>query len=1079
MKRLQLTLLLFILAIGSSLVFGQQKQLVSGTIVYESDKTPVIGASIIVKGTQIGTVTDLDGNYSIAASNGATLIFSYVGLISQEITVDRSVINVSLREDAQVLDEMVVIGYGVQKRSDITGTISSVNMAQVTKMPVSSISQALQGAASGLQVNSNSGQPGSGVNIRIRGISSINGGSPMWVVDGVPSGADGINPNDIESIEILKDASTAAIYGVNAANGVILVTTKKGAEGKLNFNFNAFYGVQQVMKQMDMADGPSFGHYINEYELAYKTRTNRLTFPDPTVIDQLPTYDYLKNAFQQATTQNYNFSLSTGKANSNVYFAMNLSNQDGIINGSNYQKMNMLLNSEFKVRSWLTIGERAQFGTSGRKGFPEWKFQSEYESPLMAASIFLPFDEETVVDAVDGLTYFTGDRNGNASPSGKLKYLANDNSDNYGGSATTYIKIEPIKNLVFESRLTGNLNFDESFSFQEIYSIKNTTMKSDRTSLNRRYGKSMGWGLQNFVTYSTTIADMFNVSAVAGMESGWGTYSDMAGVRYDLFSSDPNNWYFNSSTDNVSAAQIVKGGGREGSSYAYFGRFQADYKSKYLMQLIARQDRSSKFGPDNRTGFFPSASVGWKFTEESFIKDLDFFSFGKIRYAYGSSGNNNLADYQYYGTASIHQSYSYSFDNSVNPAGGAAPTMLVNKAIHWEDIVTQNYGIDLGFFDNRLMLNFDYFTRENRGMLIRVDVPDIAGWYVKDANHEGGEATAFSNVGTMRNNGFEFTGSWKQVVNKDFSYGIDGNFTYVKNKAVSIGQTRYDGACRGISGNLTRTTNGGPIGEFYGFRTLGIFQESDGTFTEDPRTGKILWTMTNQPYTLDAVTGDKVYAQATAAPGDYIFEDTNKDGKITEDDKVDLGNPHPKYIAALTLNASYKWFDVSMLWTGQFGQKIFNAVNAYILSEGTGDITKNLPQTYLDGHWRNDVWNKGLDPLVDAPTYAARKESATWARYDRFNSNQNFNRMSDIYIEDGSYVRLQNIQLGFTVPQNFVKKLTLSDFRLYGSVTNLLTFTKYSGMDPVLNNGNVLVANVDKAGYPVSRVWTIGCSVKF
>jgi hypothetical protein len=357
-------------------------------------------------------------------------------------------------------------------------------------------------------------------------------------------------------------------------------------------------------------------------------------------------------------------------------------------------------------------------------------------------------------------------------------------------------------------------------------------------------------------------------------------------------------------------------------------------------------------------------------------------------------------------------------------------------------------------------------------------VPDVAGWYVSDPYHEGGEATAFSNVGTMKNSGFEVSASWKYRINPDFSYGIDGNFTYVTNKAVSIGETTYAGDCRGISGNLTRTENGGPIGEFYGFKTLGIFQESDGFFTENPKTGKITWTMTNQPSVTDE-SGNVTYAQPNAAPGDYKFWDANGDGKITEDDKVNLGNPHPKYVLALNLNASYKWFDVSMLWTGQLGQKIFNGVNAYLLSEGTGDITKNLPQAYIDGYWRNNVWLKAQDPEVDAPTYPARQEEATWARYDRFNSNENYNRMSDIYVEDGSYVKLQNIQLGATLPDRWVKPTTLENVRFYVSVNNLLTFTKYTGMDPQLNNQNVLASNIDKAGYPVSRTWTIGCSIKF
>jgi len=1074
-KKMITSFLLLFIFVG--LCFSQQNLQVQGVVKATGSNEALIGVSVRVKGTDTGTITDMEGKYAISAPRGSTLVFEYLGMVRQELAVNSSPINVVMQEDSQILDELIVIGYGVQKKSDITGAISSIKMDDITRMPVSTIDKALQGAAAGLQVVNDGGQPGATTTVRIRGISSVNNASPMWVIDGIPGNPNSVNANDIESIEVLKDASTAAIYGSSGANGVILITTKKGKAGTLIANFNAYYGIQNVIKELDMANGPQYGNYRNEIDIMTGVAQNELAYPDPSVINSLPTYNYQKEAFKRASTQNYEFSVSTGSDKGNVYFGAGYLNQDGIVKGSNYKKLNLLINSEYKLRDWFTVGERASFVRTIRDGFPDWKFQSEYESPLLAAAIFCPDQPDRRVND-KGEEVWIGDRNRNGSPAGRLYAAADERTDNYSGSATLFARIQPLKNLTFETSITGGLGFTELTSFQDTYYIENTNYRRDRNNLTRSSRKDTNWRWQNILSYNTQIADKFNVAAMLGMESGRAYWHDMRGMRNDLFSSDPNKWYFDGSTDMSSVSQIVYGGSERESFYSYFGRLSADYEGKYLAQFIFRRDASSKFGPQHRFGNFPSMSLGWKFSDESFMQNLNWLSFGKIRFGYGTSGNSSaLGNYEYYSAITMRNILNYDFTNQVKPSTGSAPSMLSNPRIRWEKIETTNYGIDLGFLNNKLNLTIDYFTRKNKDMLLEVPIPNLAGWWVFDTYWEGGPSTAKSNVGTLENKGIEITAGWKQQVNKDFSYSVDGNFTYIKNKAVNLnGSPLFAGENRGTPGYLTKTVEGSGLGEFYGFKTLGIFQESDGTY-ETNSDGKKVWTMTNQPYKTDA-NGNKVYAQPDAQPGDYKFWDANGDGVVDDDDKVSLGNPHPKYLFGFTFNASYKMLDFSMFWTGSLGNKIFNGVHANTMSEG-GNGSKNLPSTYVEGHWRDDVWGQNQNPATEAPLYPARKENAKWARYDNSNINQNFTRLSDIYIEDGSYVKLQNIQIGCTLPEKWIKPTTLNSVRFYIGVHNVLTFTKYKGLDPQLNSSNVLASNIDKAGYPVSRTWTFGCSINF
>jgi len=1032
---------------------------------------PLVGATVVVNATTVGTVSDINGNYTLEkVPSGEILVnTSFVGYFtkSTKIKVEAgkvATMNVTLEEDNQNLADVVVIGYGTQKKSDLTGAVSSVKTEELMKIPSGNLEGTLQGKVAGVSINQTTGAPGAGTTVRIRGISSFNGGQPLWVVDGIPSSPNAVSPTDIESIEILKDASTAAIYGSAGANGVVLITTKKGTKGKLDVNFNAYYGVQQVGRTMDMADAKEAGNYINEAELILGKRPSRMYFSDYHAIDTLTNYDHQSDLFRSAAIQNYGLSVAGGSDKSNYYFGLGYFNQDGIVYNTNFDRLNLKLNSEFKVRDWFSIGELVTFSTSENSGFAQWKLLSEYESPIMHAALFSPFQPTR-----DANGNYLSDRAGIYNPQATLDHVANENSINYSGSATVFAKITPMKGLTFETRYTSGIGFNEYRAFADVYQVPGSTQKNDKMSITRNYNKSIGWKLQNLLSYNTTIANKINLSAMVGQESGYGYNHGMSGVRYDMINSSPEMWYFDASTDNASLAQIVRGTADESAGYSYLGRLSVDYKGRYLAQFNFRQDASSVFGPENRTGSFPSFSAGWKFSEEEFMKNLTWLDFGKIRYGWGQAGNNAVPNYEFYSTVLVNEIFDYSFNNGDNILVGAAPGKLVNRAIHWETITTTNLGLDLSMFKNRLSLTADYFTRENEEMLMQVSVPNMAGWWVFDSYHEGGAANANSNVGKLRNSGVEVTAGWKESVGAKFSYDVDLNFTYIKNEAIDLkGDSILNGQCRGVSGYLTNTYTGSGVGSFFGREVEKIFQQTDGFYDEATKR----WTMTNQPFVTNETTGEKVYAQPNAQPGDYQWKDINGDGKIDNNDKTFIGNPHPKYLMGMNMNFSYGIFDLSMFWQSALDFQIFNGVNAYLLGTST-DGSKNLPATYVNDHYRDDVSAKDGTLLYPA------NYNAQWARYDPKNQNQNFDTFSSAYIEDGDYLRLKNLQIGVMLPERLTKATTLEDVRFYFGVKNLLTWTKYSGMDPELDAGNPLASGIDKAVYPSARTFTFGVNLKF
>lgn len=1063
-------LVLIMLLIFQLSVFSQGRQ-VTGVVTDESGET-LPGVNVVIKGTTVGTITDIDGKYSIS-TRGANdeLTFTFVGYLEKVVAVgDLAQINVTLKSNVMQLNEVVAIGYGVQKRSDLTGSVASVKADDLTKLPVTGIQSALQGKAAGVSVSQNTGAPGSDVTIRVRGISSINPNSnPLWIVDGVAASANSVNASDIESIEILKDASSAAIYGSNGANGVILITTKKGKPGKPSATLNYYHGLQSVPNRIEVANTEQFTNMYTEY-LSLKGKEGVIADKDLKTLNSTKggqSYDYQDMIFRTAKMDNLNFNVSGGNDYISAYFGLGYIKQEGILKSSDFERINLRLNSTYKVNDWFKVGENISLNQSKRFGWDEWEYNSEFASPITAAVTVHPY-----LPPYDSLGNWVPRTFGNTDDPMAAIDLMNKETRSYQFNGTVFAKIEPFKGFSFESRFSSNISFGDNYNFNPTYFFGSSLGQYNYISkISRGMNKDNGYTWQNIANYNTTLSNDIGIDVTVGHEVGAYQHLEMSGMRQYLLTEDPEMWYFNASTDDSTKTQIVTGTGSKSAGYSYFGRINLDYKGRYLFQANFRRDYSSKFGSNNRAGNFPGISLGWKFKEEEFLKDkLSFLSFGKLRYAYGVAGNSAIRDYAYYGTVGVLTSFQYSFNNS-DLSTGAGPDVLPNRSIHWEDIVTQNFGLDLGLFDNKLNLAVERFERHNIGMLIPVTLPGYAGWTVRDASQESAniDPRPIQNIGKISNTGWDISANFKNKIGK-LNYEISVAYSNVKNIASDLGSDsiRQGGTFLNMT-NICRTETGGPIGSFYGYKVERIFQQSDmGTLP----TGKL--GVTNQPTSIND-KGEITYAQPYALAGDFKFADLNGDGKITAADQTIIGNPNPKHTFSLNLNLDYGIFDLSMFWESSIGNQIFNAAKYYGLNQSG---LYNWSAAYVNDHYRaTDVVAKdSKGNIID--TYEANTE-AKYPRLDPLNKNGNFDKVSDFYVEDGSYLRLKNIQLGVTIPAELTKKLSINELRIYVGAQNLLTFTKYSGMDPEVSRSDALVAGIDKASYPQARTILMGLTLKF
>lgn len=1034
-----------------------QERTISGTIT-DISGNPMPGVNISVKNTTSGVVTDINGKYSIKVpDSNSSLKISFVGYVTQEIQVgEKTIIDAQLNEDVKELNEVVVVGYGVQKKSDLTGSVASISGSSISRVPLAGVDQALQGRAAGVNVIQNSGMPGGGVTIQIRGLSSINGTSPLVIVDGVPGNLSNLNANDIESIEILKDASSAAIYGSSGGNGVILVSTKKGKAGKTNTSFNYYKGWQEPWKRMEMLNAQEYVTVANRINLLSNPANYK---PFSTQPDTFKNYDWQDIMFRTAIMENADLSFSGGNDKSTFMISASYLSQEGILRKSDYQKYTFRINSEHKLNKWLKAGENVNYIQSKNIGYEEWQFQSEYNSPLLNVLKMYPF-----VAPYDSAGNWSKTPDNAGSPKIDEDVL-NKTRNNYTTEASAFVELTPIKGLTYTSRVNGTLNFNVNDQFSKYYyysQLANNPINSVSKSISQYYN----WTWQNFANYNVSILSDHNVGIMAGFEAYSDVSKNISGKRNKLTSEAPEDQYLSAGQDVATADQLANGTGDHNRNMAYFGRFNYDYKGIFLLNSNFRRDYSSKFGPRKKSGDFPSLSLGLKFSEFDFIKDFNLISFGKVRYSYGKTGANAPYGFRYSPTVRNDiNALKYIFDG-VTLSQGAASVQMANPELHWESMVMTTYGLDLNFLNNKVAFSVEYFNKHNDGMIYSKDLLAATGVYQNPAYRSqlGGDARPIVNFGQIDNTGWEFTLGYKKQEG-DLKANFDFNITFLKNKVVDVGgDTSFTGSVGVNLSNITILTEGIPVAQFYGYKTSGIFTEADSKIDSK---GKVyIW---NQPYKI-STTGDTTYAQSKAKPGDLRYVDINKDGVINDKDKTVIGNPIPKFTFGFSCNLEYKGFDLNMIFQGCYGNKIFNGAKSELMTQTPG---RNRLK---------DVLNQYYSPVYDANATLLDPGNTNTGlvRLDPKGENQNFGRVSDFFVEDGSYIRLKSIQLGYTIPKSIMDKVNVESLRIYIGAKNLITLTKYSGFDPEISSSNVLAQGIDKAGnYPQSIMFLTGINLKF
>jgi len=1008
---------------------------VSGTIVDESG-LPLPGVSVLLKGSSQGSISDMDGNYTIRVASNGTLVFSYLGYNSVEQAVNgRTKIDISFKASSQVLDEIVVVGYGTQKKSVVTGAISGVKAKDLENMPITRIEQSLQGRASGLTITSNSGQPGSSSTIRVRGTTSFNNNEPLWVVDGVIVDAGGIgylNQADIESIEVLKDAASQAIYGTRAATGVILVTTKKGVEGSMKVTYNGYTGFSAPARKLDLLNATEYATLRNESSVA---NGGAVLFPNPASLGKGT--DWQEAIFNDhAKKENHEVSLSGGNAKSTFYVSFGLTDQEGIVATaiSKYKRKNLRLNSTHKVSQWITFGQT--LGYSNEKTYGIGNTNNEYGGPLSSAINLDPITKLVITDPDEAnQSIYTNNnviRDNSGNPYGisptvgqeitnPLAYiqtrLGNYGwSDNFVGNA--YLEAEPVKGLKFRTTLGAKLAYWGSESFTPVSYLNSSTIVS-KNNINKTTNKGFGWNIENTASYTKKFA-RHNVNMLVGQ----GTYIDdiSEGTSVTYFNIPYTNFddaAFPGShpeTDKVSSAYK----GVEHRVTSLFARLNYDFDEKYLLTAIIRRDGSSRFGSNRQYGTFPSMSMGWVVTKENFWKENKVVNNLKIRGGYGVVGSDKLDNFAFISTVGPGRNYTFGSGSSTNYVVGYSPNQPSNPDLGWEETRQTNIGFEMRLF-NDFNLTFDWYKKNTVDILRRVRIPDYVGTI----------SDPFANIGKMENTGFEVELGYKKSIG-ELNFSVNGNVSYLQNKVTDLGFAKFfDG--EGFQGlqNITRVEVGHSYHEFYGYQTAGIFQNQAEVDAHRDASGNLI--------------------QPNAAPGDFRFVDKNGDGKITADDRSYIGNPTPDWTYGLTLNLQYKDFDLTVLGQGVAGNQIFQGLRRL-------DIANANYQTAALGRWTGEGTSTTYPRLIDG------------------DPNGNFSKFSDFYLQDGDYFRIKLVQLGYTIPKEITTKARIQRARLYVTGENLLTFTKYTGYDPEIGGGTL---SIDRGQYPQARTVMFGVNLEF
>ena len=1041
---------LFLLAM-CPLWISAQNVTVKGMV--SDDGGPVIGATVKEKGATTGSVTDLDGKYTISVKPGSILQVSYLGYQTQEVRVgNKTTVNVVLKPDEKMLSEVVVVGYGQMKRADVTGSVVSINEKAVERSVPTSIDQVLQGRAAGVQIQANSGTPGASTSIHIRGINSLNAtNQPIFVIDGVVIEAAGIdtgdplssnnpiasiNPSDIVSMDVLKDASAAAIYGARASNGVIMITTKRGKAGEATITYDGYVGFQEQAKKLDIMNLQQYATHHNA-----RAAVGIVSASDAFVnVDALGEgTDWQEALFRKALMTSHNISITGGTQASTYSISGGYLNQDGIAVGSGYKRLTLRGNTDAQVKRWLKAAlsfsltdSKQQVGANNNLIMNALESQPSVAVKSADGSYDGPDDVWMPVNAI------------------ALANMRENYNKKMNFRATGSLEATLYRGLTLKTELSADYNLNKFYYYEPDYQfgvLSNSTRTGKWTKTDTKY-----WSWRNILTYINTFADKHSVNIMLGQEMSHSHWESQASTATGFLSNsvhDPSAGDVSSSTG--TGSQV------DNSLFSYFGRAFYSYDDRYLFTATLRRDGSSRFADGHRWGWFPSAALAWKISNESFMKGTsNVINNLKLRLGYGSTGNQNLADWAY---MALLSSKSTPWGTGVLTANNANPDLT------WETTDSYNIGLDLNMLSNRIEFIFDWYYKKTRNLLLQIPLPAYLG-----SSGNGAASNPWSNVGSMSNRGVEMTLNTVNIDKAGFQWRSNLVFSLNRNKVIgldtessTIDKTFQVGS--DVS-TVTRTSVGHPIGQFWGYKVIGRFDKAEDFYYKDGN-GNVKAVALPEG---SSIGKDKTWI------GDYIFEDVNNDGVINNQDETNIGNPLPDFTYGIGNTFSWKGFDLTIFFSGSYGNDVINynrrfledvRSNSNLLGSAAnyaklGVIDANLP---ADDFRNLYVTNAGVTRL---PRLSASSTNAN-------------NRMSDLYIEDGSYLRLQNISLSYTLPKNIVRKIKLENIKVYMNLQNVYTWTKYNGFDPEVGAmyGDALMTGLDYGRYPSPRIYTFGLNVSF
>jgi TonB-linked SusC/RagA family outer membrane protein len=1026
MRQTLIILLLFLWSIPN---FAQERT-ITGTVTDADSKQFLPGVTIIIKGTTIGTTTDLDGKYTIKAESDATLVFSFIGYLNEEIAVgNNSVIDVNLIPDIKKLDEVVVVGYGVQKKTLVTGATSKISGDNLTMSPNLRASQILQGQVSGAVITQNSGQPGSGVSVRIRGVGTNGSAEPLYIIDGLPTsdaGLDFLNPSDIESIDVLKDAASAAIYGTRGANGVVLITTKKGKSGSKQITYDGYYGLQNPWRKLDMANSNEYMMLINE---AAANANKPWVFSQAFIDSNQYNTDWQDEMFYyNAPIQSHVLTLAGGDEKSTYSSSLSYFGQDGIVakGKSNFQRITYRLNANRKL-GILEVGSSLHFANITNKGI-------DVNNQYGGSSLIQALNTPPIVPVKNpdgswgtpsqpsiglGMQEIT-------NPVAMLSYLNSTTNTNKAiGSAYGEFDFGKtfslLNGLKFRTSVSVEYSFVNGRSYTPLYNL-DATHQTTVDGVNQNIDRYNTFNLDNVLTYDKAI-NSHHFTLMLGQSAFQYRHTNVSGSKTQVIFNDLDHAYL----DNAQSTDATTGGGYSGRTVAsLFGRLNYDFENKYLLTAIIRRDGSARFGSNNKYGTFPSISAGWVLSEESFLKNSgSIINFLKVRGSWGQNGNEEIGDFSY--TSIISTGSNYYFGTDKTEYKGAQPQKIANPDLRWETSEQLDLGVDLRLLQNKISVTADYYIKTTKDWLVQAPAPAMIG-----------NTPPTVNGGNIRNSGLELELGYKNDFQKfHFEATLTGGFN--KNKVMDIPNLNKE--LKGGNGGFGQSgiivfKEGEAAGSFYGVRTAGLFQS---------------WEEVNAYTHTEGTTTTLI--QPNAAPGDIKFVDQNNDGKIDEKDRVNLGSPFPDFTGGANINMSWKGIDFSMFWYASLGNKIWDATRRY-------DIVYS--------NYRTDALNRWI----------GKGTSDSYPRLTLNDVNGNWSTPSDMYVKDASFLRLRSLTLGYTLPKNITQFIKIQKLRIYISAENLITITKYRGFDPEIGGG-VFANGIDYGNYPQPRTILGGINISF